>query len=222
MIPRRRIARFLIHAFVFTLLVSAWPWTFASEATEDLRSALTKCSSIKANMARLHCYDKLANPNGKQATPPPRPSAQPARHSVEKGKWEVKIDKNPVDDSQTVTLALVADEGKSSFQQPVVLLIRCKSNTTELFISWNDYLGNEAEVLTRVGTAPASTMTWSLSTDSQATFYPRSPITFIKSFMGADRLVAQVTPYNESPVTAIFDLKGLTGAIAPLRKTCNW
>jgi type VI secretion system protein VasI len=40
--------------------------------------------------------------------------------------------------------------------------------------------------------------------------------------MDADNLVAQITPYNESPVTAIFDTSGLENAIKPLRETCNW
>ncbi|EKK98854.1 hypothetical protein VCHC41B1_3364 [Vibrio cholerae HC-41B1] len=38
----------------------------------------------------------------------------------------------------------------------------------------------------------------------------------------ADKLVAQITPYNENPLTAIFDTAGLSNALLPLRKTCNW
>ncbi|WP_257025488.1 type VI secretion protein [Pseudoalteromonas sp. MIP2626] len=38
----------------------------------------------------------------------------------------------------------------------------------------------------------------------------------------SDKLVAQVTPYNESPATAIFNTTGLKNAIKPLRETCNW
>jgi type VI secretion system protein VasI len=60
-----------------------------------------------------------------------------------------------------------------------------------------------------------------MSTDSKATFHPQ-PIAFLKSMMEANTLVAQVTPYNESPVTAIFDTTGLADAIKPLRETCNW
>ena len=36
------------------------------------------------------------------------------------------------------------------------------------------------------------------------------------------KLVAQVTPYNESPVTAIFNTAGLENAIKPLREICSW
>lgn len=55
------------------------------------------------------------------------------------------------------------------------------------------------------------------------TFYPGSgAIGFIKELMDADRFVAQVTPYNDNPVTAIFDLTGLNQAVQPLQETCGW
>ncbi|XPP91702.1 hypothetical protein ACN08N_17410 [Photobacterium leiognathi subsp. mandapamensis] len=38
----------------------------------------------------------------------------------------------------------------------------------------------------------------------------------------SNKLIAQITPYNENPLTAIFDTKGLSNALAPLRETCNW
>ena len=139
------------------------------------------------------------------------------------GKWNVSIDTNPIDDTKTVTLYLLADSGKSSMLgQPVVLFIRCKSLETNVFINWSDYLGNEATVLTRIGKEKAETRNWNLSTDSQATFLPRNEVDFLNKLLIVDSFVAQVTPYNESPVTAIFDVKGLSNAITPLRETCNW
>lgn len=139
------------------------------------------------------------------------------------GKWSASVQTNPIDDTKTVTLYLTANEGKSHMGRMINLVIRCKSNTTELIISWWDYLGlNETSVITRVGNATAEQKMWSLSSNNTATFYPGSPIAFIKSLMSADKLVAQVTPYNESPVTAIFDIRGLTAAIRPLQETCGW
>ena len=60
-----------------------------------------------------------------------------------------------------------------------------------------------------------------MSTDSQATFHPKA-ISFLKSLLQSNKLVAQITPYNESPVTAIFNTAGLENAIKPLRETCHW
>ena len=101
------------------------------------------------------------------------------------------------------------------------MVARCKSNKTELYINWDSYLGRDAYVLTRVGSEKASKQEWGISTDSKATFRNK-PIAFIKKMMTSNKLVAQVTPYNENPITAIFDTSGLENAVKPLRETCNW
>ncbi|MGU3237515.1 hypothetical protein FA893_07430 [Photobacterium damselae subsp. piscicida] len=137
------------------------------------------------------------------------------------GKWDVRSTLNPIDDSKTVTLSLSADSGKGRWGDRISLIIRCKSNKTDLYINWNDFLGSEASVLTRIGNAKASTAYWPLSTDKKATF-KNQPIPFIKKMMKSNKMVAQVTPYNENPVTAVFDTKGLNAAIFSLRETCHW
>ena len=153
----------------------------------------------------------------------PTPRQETVDEPPSTGKWLTQEGVNPLDDSRRVTLALDSDEGRSSMlRKPIRLFLRCQSNKTELYINWEDYLGSEASVTTRVGSGTAETGKWNLSTDSQATFYPDSHITFIKQLLETDRFVAQVTPYNESPVTAVFDLTGITEVIKPLRETCGW
>ena len=189
----------------------------AQTQAASLDKEVAKCATNhKGELDRLECYDNLARERGLMG-----PQAQPTDIKG-KGDWRVSVDTNPIDDSTTVTLVLPSESGKSRWGRPINLVARCKSNTTELYINWNDYLGSEAKVTTRVGDMAANTKNWSLSTDSQATFYPRGDIGFLKEMMRADRLVAQVTPYNENPVTAIFDTAGMENAIEPLRTTCNW
>lgn len=181
------------------------------------KSEFAECSSKKGDLDKIKCFDNLANKYNLNGVQTSRKEIQ------DSGKWNVSIDTNPIDDTKTVTLYLLADSGKSSMLgQPVVLFIRCKSLETNVFINWRDYLGNEATVLTRIGKEKAETRNWNLSTDSQATFLPRNEVDFLNKLLIVDSFVAQVTPYNESPVTAIFDVKGLSNAITPLRETCNW
>ena len=189
---------------------------FSAAAQASIEKEIAKCAVKPGDLDRLSCYDDFAKQQGLAG-----PQTQPTKISG-KGNWQVSVKTNPVDDSKTVVLALRADSGKSKLGKPVTLITRCKSNTTVFYISWNDYLGRNTEVLTRVGSQDAVTKNWSLSTDSQATFHPRGTISFIKNMMDADNLVAQITPYSESPVTAIFDTSGLENAIKPLRETCNW
>lgn len=200
-----------------TLMLLAFVLVFASITHgADLDKELAKCSAIKGDLERLECFDKLTKERGLSGPIIlPTPGAQ-------KGKWQVQSKVNPIDDSKTVVLMLESDGAKSKWDQPVLLIIRCQSNTTNFYIGWGDYLGSEAYVLTRVGNKEAKKTAWSLSTDKKATFYPGSPIGFIKELMETDKFVAQITPYNESPVTAVFDISGLSEAIVPLRETCSW
>lgn len=205
----------LIRGLVIASAIAAVLVAPATSQSDQFKKRIAKCAAVEGDLERLECYDQLARELGLVQTSETKPAAG-------KGKWIVNTKTNPVDDSRTVTLILTADEGKSSWRTAITLVIRCMSNKTELYISWNDYLGGEATVLTRVGQAKADQERWSLSTDSKATFYSGNTIGFVRQIMGADRLVAQVTPYNESPVTAVFDTRGLKNAIEPLQETCGW
>ncbi|MFW1406118.1 type VI secretion system-associated protein TagO, partial [Vibrio parahaemolyticus] len=181
----------------------------------ELEKEFAYCAAVKGELARLECYDSLAEKHKLD-----KPQTVGSKVSGT-GKWIVSEEVNPIDDSKTVTLVLEASSGKSKWNDKVFFVARCQSNKTDVYIGWNDYLGREASVLTRIGTNKAVTSKWSLSTDSKATFH-RQPISFLKNVEKSDTLVAQITPYNESPVTAIFDTAGLSNALAPLRKTCSW
>jgi len=175
-----------------------------------------KCTFIKGELARLDCFDNLAKEKNIDGLQPQQVNIQ------DKGKWQVNIDKNPVDDSKTVSLVLNADSGKSAWNKKIFMVIRCKSNKTEMYINWRDYLGNKASVLTRIGDNKARTKTWGLSSDSKASFHPRGTIGFLNTMMKSNKFLAQITPYSETPVTAIFNTTGLKNAIKPLRETCGW
>ncbi|HET9636712.1 MAG TPA: type VI secretion system-associated protein TagO [Gemmatimonadaceae bacterium] len=137
--------------------------------------------------------------------------------------WEVSQSTNPIDDSPVVTMRLEAVSGHSRFGDSPTLILRCSRKKTDAYIVWNDFLGtDETTVTTRVGKGQALAQSWTLSTDNKATFYPSNVVSFVKSLLQVDTLVARTTPYSESPVTAIFVVTGLKEKIEPLQKACNW
>lgn len=144
------------------------------------------------------------------------PSANPS--------WTLAQSANPIDDSPTVVLSLDASSPASTMIRPSPsLVLRCKSNETDVYVSWNEFLGSdEISVTARLGKGAASRRTWRLSTDNSASFYPGNAPAFIKEIMAVDTLVLMTTPYNESPITATFEVKGLGEKVQPLRTACKW
>lgn len=153
----------------------------------------------------------------------PSPTPLPAGDT---GAWVLSgITKDPITDEPTA-LAYVESTGSVSFGQEPTLLIRCKDGRTDLFISWNDYLGSSdesTETAVRLDNGPVTTSRWGNSTDSTAAFFSSGDvIEEIKSLFGHDEMVARVTPYNSSAVTATFPITGVENAVKDVRGSCGW
>jgi len=198
------------------LLVITVTLSVGANSCEELEQEIAQCADIVGELERLECYDQLARSLGLVSV---QTELSP---SEDVGAWRVSIETNPLDDSRTVTLILLAESGTSRWGTPIGLILRCDSNQTDVYIAWSDYLGSEARVTWRVGDEDARAAQWSLSTNKEATFYPYDEISFIQQLLTTTRFVAQVTPYNESPITAVFDLTGLANAIRPLQEACGW
>jgi len=188
--------------------------SMASLVAQDLKPPIGRCAVQDGDLKRLACYDSIAKSLGY--------SRAPAATTVTgAGAWQVSTQKNPLDDTRTVILSLSATTGQSQFGDAIWLVVRCQSGQINAFINWSSYLGLEqTPVTTRLGTGEAKTQKWLLSTDNKATFYPGDDAAFLEQLLAADRFVAQTTPYNESPITAVFELAGLSAAVKPLREVC--
>lgn len=148
------------------------------------------------------------------------------RRAIGNGRWRVSSNVSMIDDSTNVYVSLPADDtisGQFGAETRPSLWIRCKENQTEVFVNWDVYLGiDSTRVLERLDDERARTRTWSISTDHKATFYQGSRIDFARNLMAHNKLLLQLTPYGESPVTAIFSLPGLENALVQLRESCGW
>lgn len=176
---------------------------------------IATCAAMQNDLNRLACFDSVAASNSLA----PRVERQEAKDA---GSWNVSTDVNPLNDENVYYAIVPASQGESRFRKPISLTVRCSKNKTELYINWNDYLGREASTALRIDKDPASTNTWALSTDKQSAFYPGSPVKLLKRIAESSTVVANVTPYNANPVTAVFDTTGANIALADIRKACGW
>lgn len=177
------------------------------------KTEFSKCANNTSSLDRLACYDELAQKSGFVSTVKETKRTE--------GDWRIFTQINPLDDTKTITLSLIASNGSNILGNPISFYVRCKSGKTEVYINWNDYLGSEAIVTTRVGSKSAETSNWSLSTDKKASFAQNS-MSLLRDITSSNQFVAQITPYNESPVTAVFNTTGLKTALSPILETCNW
>ena len=153
----------------------------------------------------------------------------PAQTALLGSKWSVRKSINPLDDTPIVVLSLQADSGKSTYGDLVKLVARCKSNETEVYATWGDYLGDDSSnvysewknVTVRVGKRDAQVGRWGVSTDGRATFAPNWAGNLLKDLLDQDRLVLQTVPYGENPITAVFDVSGLRSVLGELAKECH-
>ncbi|HHU93732.1 MAG TPA: DNA primase [Alcaligenaceae bacterium] len=205
-------SKLLVAASIF--LTAALPLKAQATVNKDKVAA---CAAIDNTVNRLECYDNLAKTEGLVTTS----STQKSTNS----KWITNTQTDPLTDKSIYTSLLIADQGKGKYGDTIALLVRCQNNKTEMYIDWESFLGSDDIRTTyRVGKNPAKTSNWHLSTDKKAAFFPDTPIPTLKEFISVEdpSFVANVTPYNESPVTAVFDITGAEEALADIRKGCNW
>ena len=176
-----------------------------------------ECMMQESDSKKLICFNAIGDKYGLSG---PASGAREVDDDV--GAWVIRDETNPIDDSRDVTLILVAESGKTKFGDEVVLIARCSSGEVDVYLSWHEYFSeDDAYVTERVGSQKARTRRWSLSTSNQATFSP-TPQKLLEEMLTADKFLAKATPYNENPITAIFDTTGMGNAIAPLREACSF
>lgn len=217
--------------FLCLFLSSVWARAHADDARGLARQVAT-CAVIAALEDRLSCYDVLARRSGLEETRVPSDAARGM------GKWQVVTSQDPLDDTVQVVVSLVADSGGSAFGRNIVFIARCVGNITDVYISWNEYLGldvidmssNYKYVTLRIGKAPARMERWRLSGDATTTILAGRPEDFLREMAQEPRFIAQITPFwgdqttssGTRSVTAIFDTTGMRDALVPLAEACLW
>lgn len=143
------------------------------------------------------------------------------------GKWRVSQSVSPIDDTLNVYLALRAEApivARYGNKVTPRLYLRCSEGRTQLFVDYSFFITTQEVYPTiRIDKDQAITgEVWSMSSDHEAIFKEGNIPEFIHSLIGKNQLFIKVTPYGESPVDTVFDLRGIEEAIKPLRSACKW
>lgn len=167
----------------------------------------------------------------------PAPTTTPPREKKETGeapltgKWIVRKERSPIDDSRRVILMRDAKGPASGglMRKHPTLVLRCNENETKLYISFGFRIGSyldegPAPITYRIGDFPAVDARWSPSTDRKALglWSGQTSIPFIRKLVDAERFVARAADSDGLRTTAVFDISGLKEAIKPLAEACHW
>lgn len=183
-------------------------------------SELNRCASIVLASARLGCYDAIAKP---AAGPSPASVGELAPGVKRLGGWIVTVKVDPITDQKGASFVLWA-EGADRIDTPS-LIIRCIRGKLEAYVSPDKYLGDRNTlVILRFGSEAPIAESWSESSDNTALFHPgRDPeiAAFVRKLSLYERLVIQVSPYNEAPMAMEFALAGIDQVNQELWSMCN-
>lgn len=139
------------------------------------------------------------------------------------GLWKKSVKTDPITDAKVVTMTLNAQEYSPSYKTQTFLAVRCNDNKIELYVEFDEYMTDSALVASRLDKQKAERKIWGSSTDKTAVFYPSSEIkVFIRQLFNARKFLARATPYNESPKTLTFDVRGLYGKLKGYEDVCGW
>jgi type VI secretion system VasI family protein len=130
--------------------------------------------------------------------------------------WVVTESKSPIDDSPSVTMVKIAEDGNQT------LVIRCRDDKTDVYITTDDFFVDESiSVIVRYDKEKATKQNFLLSTSNRGLFF-RHAISNIKTMMKAKKIVIGYNTYGGTLKTVSFKLDGLSEKITSLRKACHW
>jgi type VI secretion system protein VasI len=184
---------------------------------------MLRCAAIASPAKRLECFDALSHRLGVSL---PKASASTV------SKWKVQQETSAIDDSLNVFVSLSAESTVSGWPLKMytpLLMLRCKENRTQAYIVTGmapqvEQGTNGATVTLRFDNEKAEQFHTIKSTTGDMLFFEQSgqSIDLIKRMLHRSTLLFQFVPFHSAPQMTTFDLRGLTEAIKPLRKNCQW
>jgi len=199
----------------------------SNKTYDDLVVTFKQAATEHNDSARLALYDAIVQSFGVATIgqTAESPSIQTS------SKWIFDQNVDPLTDNKKYFFMLKADSGKNNYGDLPVLVIRQDGDELEIYINWHTYLGNDTDdykyeakyITTRVDQDQPITLLWGNSTDSKASFCPYKYTRDLVQQLGhASQFVVRCTPYGDSPITAVFDVRGLKEISMPYNDQLGW
>ena len=175
------------------------------------------CLSIDEDAARLACYDGLAAMAADGAA-----RADPGSWTLE--EWPSRL--NPAwTDYEAWTASLNPVPGAGGIPVFPVLTLRCEQGETRVFFDFGRVMAEDrVTVYFRLGAGEIQAGELILAPDGRrfGLWASALSVRFVQALQRSERLRVQVPIEGAEPLTAAFELGGLTAVSSPLKDACGW
>lgn len=204
---------------LFGLMLSA---VVTSIAAETFVEAISNCRELNNRDRRYACYDEAEAYSGDV--------------QLEIAAFNYEANSDPLTGQTEHHLTIRSAQGLNGRGDPIVLDWQCDSTAPgqyTLTLRWEDFLpSTRPEVTTRLGQLAPVTGRWeagryresSILTDTDSGFTQADFVAQLAAQVqaGNTTVVFRTTPYNDDPITAVFDFTGFLEVIAPMRQSCRF
>ncbi|CAH5983391.1 TPA: type VI secretion system-associated protein TagO [Klebsiella pneumoniae] len=147
-----------------------------------------------------------------------------AAEYVTEGAWQVKKEQNKMTDNTDVVAINRSPDvyTRQGIERSTSLVIRCKENKTEAYLSVSEYMGSDDPVVTvRLDGGKAQKRTWSGAEGGEAAFSTK-PVSFIKEISSHKKMIVGFEPYGSTMQVVEFDLTGIDSIAKEVGNACKW
>lgn len=208
----------LVRLFTALALVLASTLVFAETFVESI----SNCRELNNRERRYACYDEAEANSGDV--------------QLEVAAFNYQANSDPLTGQTEHQLSIRSSQGLNSRGDPIVLQWQCDSTEPgayTLTLQWEDFLpSGRPEVTTRLGQLAPVTGNWLAGRYRESSILDGSDTGFsLAEFVtqaaqqvaaGNTTVVFRTTPYNDDPITAVFDFTGFTEAVEPMRQSCRF
>ncbi len=198
----------------------------ATLSDDDIKAISEHIATLEASKLT---QNTIPETNNTINSPTSETESKPTQNTIpeinDSENWYALEDANLMGEKSKVTLIATGTAISSGFSNTSPsLVIRCNNNRTEVYMSTEYvFLGTQGQtVRIKFDDNKPIKQRWGSSEDGTALFQSSQTISFAKDMMKHDEMVVEFTPHGKIGEQTKFNLKGLSKAIEPLRKACNW
>lgn len=143
---------------------------------------------------------------------------------VTEGSWQVKKEENKMTDMTDVVAINRSPDvyTRQGIERSTSMVIRCKENNTEAYLSVSEYLGSDDPVVTvRFDGGKPQKRTWTGAEGGEAAFSNKA-VSFIKEMSSHKKMIVGFEPYGSTMQVVEFDLTGIDSIAAEISSACKW